>query len=195
MRTGQHHRPETLLAGMNAAFAELVILTPAVLAQEERPFQTPFLAPAHKSPSSGASSAGRLVRAFPFRALPFCVLQSLPDGRLFLRRGPARLGLGFLQFLTTAAVVDDPVDHAVVILQGHFRRAQRVFRLHGTDTICPLMLANSSGRLNCSVYFWIMSGAGMRSSPAPGPPPGRCPPRCRKSPHARPGGSGSGPDR
>ena len=23
----------------------------------------------------------------------------------------------------------------------------------GTDTICPLMLANSSGRLNCSVYF------------------------------------------
>ena len=35
-----------------------------------------------------------------------------------------------LQFLTTAAVVDDPVDHAVVILQGHFRRAQWVFRLH-----------------------------------------------------------------
>ena len=28
----------------------------------------------------------------------------------------------------------------------------------GTDTICPLMLANSSDRLNCSVYFWIMSG-------------------------------------
>src|SRR5699024_3519153 len=53
VRTGQHHRPETLLAGMNAALAELVILAPAVLAQEERPFQTPFFTPAHKSPSSG----------------------------------------------------------------------------------------------------------------------------------------------
>ena len=53
MRTGHHHRPEALLAGMDTAFAELVILTPAVLAQEERPFQTPFLASAHKSCSGG----------------------------------------------------------------------------------------------------------------------------------------------
>ena len=58
MRTGQHHRPETLLAGMDTAFAELVILAPAVLAQEERPFQMPFLAPAHKSPSSGGFFCG-----------------------------------------------------------------------------------------------------------------------------------------
>ena len=48
MRTGQHHRPETLLAGMDTAFAKFVVLAPAVLTQEERPFQTPFLAPAHK---------------------------------------------------------------------------------------------------------------------------------------------------
>ena len=53
MRTGHHHRPEALLAGMDTAFAELVILTPAVLAQKERPFQTPFLASAHKSCSGG----------------------------------------------------------------------------------------------------------------------------------------------
>ena len=53
MRTGHHHRPETLLAGMDTALAELVVLAPAVLAQEERPFQTPFLAPAHKSCSGG----------------------------------------------------------------------------------------------------------------------------------------------
>ena len=53
MRTGQHHRPETLLAGMDTALAELVVLAPAVLAQEERPFQTPFLAPAHKLSNSG----------------------------------------------------------------------------------------------------------------------------------------------
>ena len=58
MRTGQHHRPETLLAGMDTALAELVILASAVLAQEERPFQTPFLAPAHKSPSSGGFFCG-----------------------------------------------------------------------------------------------------------------------------------------
>ena len=48
MRTGQHHYPETLLAGMGTALAELVILAPAVLAQEERPFQMPFLTPAHE---------------------------------------------------------------------------------------------------------------------------------------------------
>ena len=58
MRTGHHHRPETLLAGMDTAFAEFVILTPAVLAQEEVPFQTPFLAPAHKSPNSGGFFCG-----------------------------------------------------------------------------------------------------------------------------------------
>ena len=39
----------------------------------------------------------------------------------------------------------------------------------GTDTICPLMLANSSGRLNCSVYFWIMSGG--RDAKLSGPRP------------------------
>ena len=38
---------------MDTAFAELVILTPAVLAQEGRPFQAPFLAPALKSLRSG----------------------------------------------------------------------------------------------------------------------------------------------
>ena len=53
VRTGHHYRPETLLAGMGAALTELVILTPAILAQEERPFQTPFLASAHKSCSGG----------------------------------------------------------------------------------------------------------------------------------------------
>ena len=47
MWAGHHHRPEALLAGMDAALAELVVLVPAVLAQEQRPFQTPFLAPAH----------------------------------------------------------------------------------------------------------------------------------------------------
>jgi len=32
VRAGHYYCPETLLAGMGAAFAELVILTPAVLA-------------------------------------------------------------------------------------------------------------------------------------------------------------------
>ena len=53
MRTGHHHRPETLFTGMDTALAELVVLAPAVLAQEERPFQTPFFASAHKSCSGG----------------------------------------------------------------------------------------------------------------------------------------------
>ena len=59
--TGDQNRPETLLALMGAAEADLVILPPAVLPQEEGPFQTPFLAPAHRSPCSGASRPGRFT--------------------------------------------------------------------------------------------------------------------------------------
>src|SRR5699024_3127597 len=66
MRTGPPHRPEALLAGMDTAFAELVILASAVLAQEECPLHTPFLAPAHKSPSSGGFFCGAGLSG-PFR--------------------------------------------------------------------------------------------------------------------------------
>lgn len=50
--------PEALLAGMNTTLAYLVICSPAVLAQEERPFQPPFLTPAHRSPCSGVFLPG-----------------------------------------------------------------------------------------------------------------------------------------
>ena len=53
MGTGDEDSPEALLAGMDTALTELVVLASAVLAQEERPFQAPFLAPAHKSCSGG----------------------------------------------------------------------------------------------------------------------------------------------
>ena len=56
-----------------------------------------------------------LVRGLALAALPFCVLQPFPDRGLFLRCGPARLILGFLQFLPTAAVVDDPVNHRLTV--------------------------------------------------------------------------------
>ena len=70
MRTGHYYRPETLFTGMDTALAELVVLAPAVLAQEERPFQTPFLAPAHKSPSSGGFFCGAGLSG------PFCSAHS-----------------------------------------------------------------------------------------------------------------------
>ena len=54
----QHHRPEALLAGMDTALAEPVVLPPAVLPQEEGPFQPPLHAPAHRSPSSGGFFSG-----------------------------------------------------------------------------------------------------------------------------------------
>ena len=44
---------EALLAGMDAAHTDFVILPSAVLSQKEIPFQPPFLAPAHRSPCSG----------------------------------------------------------------------------------------------------------------------------------------------
>ena len=59
--TGNQNRPETLLAPMSAAKTGFVILPPAVLPQKEGPFQTPFLAPAHRSPCSGTSRPGRFT--------------------------------------------------------------------------------------------------------------------------------------
>ena len=47
MRTSDQTRPETLLAAVNTFFTDMVILPPAVLTQEECPFQPPFLASAH----------------------------------------------------------------------------------------------------------------------------------------------------
>ena len=70
-----------------------------------------------------------------FGTFPFGVLQPLTDGRL-LRRRPLCVPLGFFQFLAASAVVDNAVDHAVVILQRHFSCAERIvlfrlFRCHG----------------------------------------------------------------
>ena len=53
MRASDQTRPETLLAIVDAVAAERVVRLASPVIQEERPFQTPFLAPAHKSPSSG----------------------------------------------------------------------------------------------------------------------------------------------
>ena len=53
MGTGDKNRPETLLAGMDTALADLVVPAAAVLPQEEGPLQPPLLAPAHRSCSGG----------------------------------------------------------------------------------------------------------------------------------------------
>ena len=60
MRASHQARPETLLAAVGAFPAGVVILPPAVLAQEERPFQPPFLASAHRQSCSGTSRPGFL---------------------------------------------------------------------------------------------------------------------------------------
>ena len=60
MRTSDQTRPETLLAAVNTFFTDMVILPPAVVTQEERPFQPPFLASAHRQSCSGTSRPGFL---------------------------------------------------------------------------------------------------------------------------------------
>ena len=60
MRASNQTHPETLLAAVGAFPAGVVILPPAVLTQEERPFQPPFLAPAHKQSCPGTSRPGFL---------------------------------------------------------------------------------------------------------------------------------------
>ena len=51
--TGDENSPKTLLAGVDTALADLVVLAAAVLPQEESPLQPPLLAPAHRSCSGG----------------------------------------------------------------------------------------------------------------------------------------------
>ena len=51
--TGDENSPKTLLAGVDTALADLVVLATAILPQEESPFQPPLLAPAHRSCSGG----------------------------------------------------------------------------------------------------------------------------------------------
>ena len=66
----------------------------------------------------------KMIRAGLFRAFYsanscFAPLQSLSHGGIFLWRGSIRIILGFVQFLSTATVIDDPINHGVVMLQTH----------------------------------------------------------------------------
>lgn len=90
MGTGHHHRPKTLLAGVNTAFAELIALMPAVLAQKERLFQTPFLIQAITHPASVASSAVRASLGLSAPRTPVSRPPATPGWRAFLRGGMFR---------------------------------------------------------------------------------------------------------
>ena len=57
--TGYQDHPETLLAVVGTATANLVVLPSTVLSQEEGPLLTPFLAPAHRLPCSGVPRPSR----------------------------------------------------------------------------------------------------------------------------------------
>lgn len=134
---------------------------PAVLAQKGRPFHLLRLI-SHLTPWANSARA-HLGLSAPRTSVSRP--PSAPRWRAVLQRESARFVLGLLQFLLAAAVVNDPIDYAVVVVQGHFRHAQRVSGFAETETICPLMVASNSGRLNCSVYFCIMSGDAKPSDP------------------------------
>ena len=87
MRAGQHHCPEALLAGMDAALAEFVILASAAFAREERPFRTPFPAPDHKPPSSGGFFCGVGLSGLSVPLTPALRLPTVPGWKAF---SPAR---------------------------------------------------------------------------------------------------------
>ena len=114
-----------------------------------------------------------LLRRLVFGAFFLCVLQPFPDGRLFPRSAFCR----FFCFLSAAAVIDNLVDHAVVILQGHFRCVQGIvlFRLHRDCYDLPAMLMNcvpAAGSVPC--ISALAPGTGRRNLPRQVPPPGKC---------------------
>lgn len=61
MWAGNQMYPETLFTAIYAVLTEWMILPPPISTQEERPFQPPFLASAHRSSRSGASLLGAIT--------------------------------------------------------------------------------------------------------------------------------------
>ncbi len=114
----------------------------------------------HDTEASSPEPCLGLVRP----ALPLRIFQSLLDRGAFLRRGPPRRALSFLQFLPALAIVGDSVNHAVVVLQGHLGGAQGAI-------ICPPRLMNCSAE--CSMYFSTISGGREVKVSSPAPPQGR----------------------
>ena len=82
-----------------------------------------------------------------------------PDGGRFPRRGPVYLVLDLLQFLPTAAIVDDSVDYPIVGLQGHFNCVQRVFWLHGDGLDLPV---DAGEQLRPLVLLGVFLGQGRK---------------------------------
>ena len=62
---------------------------------------------------------GGFIQGFLLSNSCFAPLQSLSHGGIFLWRGSIRIILGFVQFLSTATVIDDHINHGVVMLQTH----------------------------------------------------------------------------
>lgn len=131
MRTGHHHRPDTLIQGWTQPLQSLLYWRLPFSPRKNVHSRRHFLLRLISRPAPGDSSAGRACPGFSATRTPVSRPPAAPGWKAFLRRDPARLGLGFLQFLTTVAVIDDPVNHAVIILQGYLRCVQRVFRFHG----------------------------------------------------------------
>lgn len=97
--------------------------SPRKKAHSSRHFTPRLIVP----PVPGAFSPGQVwAAASRTPALP---PPAAPGWRAFLRLRPLRVLLGLLQLLAPPAVVDHAVDHAVAVLQRHFRRAERIVLL------------------------------------------------------------------
>ena len=78
MRTGDEIRTEALLAAMDAADAEAVILPASAVPDEERPLLPPFLTSAHNSISPLCFLGGQHSFCFtPFAALSLSMIDAL----------------------------------------------------------------------------------------------------------------------
>ena len=109
MRASDQTRPETLLAAVNTFFTDMVILPPAVLAQEERPFQPPLLA-ACRACGSG----------FRFLNNGFHLL--------------FRLGLplqGYIEIVCLVRPFLRPQEHTADDLSGHHLQGLTISLIHG----------------------------------------------------------------
>lgn len=68
-----------------------------------------------------------MVHSVPVYPVQRVFLQDVSAGNIPFLQLPAVPGWSFFLGLVPAAIIDNPVDHIVVVLNGHFSCSQRIF--------------------------------------------------------------------
>lgn len=116
-------------------------------------------------PAPGVSSAGQACPGLSATHTPALRPPAAPEQRAFSPAWFCAPRPGLSPIPRHGGRCDDPVAHPIIVLQGHFRRAQRVFRLHGNGYDLPVNAGEQIWPFELlDVLPACVRGAGMRPS-------------------------------